>query len=96
MSAVVALTPKTVTIQGFQLLAPEDMLTALTYLTGQGYTGQLSASLEGGTVKWSLGLYSELRGTGQTAYIDDWIILSNGTTALVCAANQFSTFYTVT
>lgn len=95
MSTLVNLTANTVTIQGFQLLEPTDMLTALEYLTTQGYQGTLNAEIVGGT-KYSLNLYHPQMAINQVAYINDWIILQNGSIATVVAANKFDIFYTLT
>lgn len=95
MSTLVNLTPVAATIQGFQVTSPVDMLTALTYLTDHGYTGNINCQNANGAVTWSLGIYDTNQNTSQTAYVDDVIVIENGSTATVVPAAKFTSLYTV-
>ncbi len=98
MGTLVGLTQNTVTTQGFQLESQQDMLDALTYLSGrpQPYTGGINCHMVEGTVTWWLVLVNPNGVGSPAAYVGDWIILENGVNATVCKAVDFPTFYTVT
>lgn len=95
MSSLVNLTANATALQGFQLTSSSDMLTALSYLTGQGYTGVINCQLINGTITWSLGLYDTKQNTSQTGYINDVIVIKNNSTATVVPAAKFASLYTV-
>jgi hypothetical protein len=93
---LVTITANPVTLQKFQLVTNNDMFTALTYLVGltaSPYTGLVQVT-NNGTLIWSLNLYNTHQNTSQTAYINDYIILQNNTTATVCPAAQYASLYT--
>ena len=101
MSTLVALTRKAETVQGFQILAPSDMLTALQYiapgggLAGTGYTGRIEQQNQGtsGTVTWTLLITNPVTSTSSFASIGDWIILENNTLVTVARSSNFATLY---
>lgn len=94
MAMLVPITAKAVTIERYQLESQQDMLDALTYLSGQEqpYSGSINRGVIDGVMAWWLTLVNP-HGTGSTGYIDDSIILENGTAATICRAADYSTFY---
>jgi hypothetical protein len=97
--ALVTITANPVTLQKFQLLVYSDMMTALQYLatlTASPYTGLVQVTNPGGngTLVWSMNLYNTHQNTSQTAYINDYVILQNNTTATICPAAQYASLYT--
>lgn len=95
MSALVNLTPVAATIQGYQITSPADMLTALTYLTDHAYTGIINCRIVNEAAEWSLAIYDTNQNTSQTAYVNDVIVIENGSTATVVPADKFASLYTV-
>lgn len=96
MSQLIGVTPKAVTVQGYQLQSSQDMHDALAYLSGlaQPYTGSINRGDSGQGVTWWL-TFVNVHGTGFTAELNDWVILENGSVATVCRAVDFDTFYAV-
>lgn len=97
MATLHTITANPVTLQGYQLQAYTDMLSALNYLVtlaSSPYTGLVQVTTPNGTPVWSMNLYNTHQNTSQTAYINDYIILQNNTTATVCPAAQYSALYT--
>jgi hypothetical protein len=95
--ALVTITANAVTLQRYQLVAYTDMITALNYLVtlaASPYTGIVQVTNPAGTPIWSMNLYNTKQNTSQTAYIGDYIILQNNTTATVCPAAQYASLYT--
>jgi hypothetical protein len=95
--ALVTITANAVTLQGYQLTAYTDMLTALNYLvtlSNSPYTGLVQVTNPAGTPVWSLNLYNTKQNTSQTGYIGDHIILQNNAVATVCPAAQYASLYT--
>lgn len=97
MATLVPITAKAISIQGFQMQAPEDMLTALGYLSTleQPYTGSLNCQVIDAAMTWWLTLVNP-HGVSGTGYIDDWIVLENNVNAHVVRAVDFDTFYSLT
>jgi lipopolysaccharide export system protein LptA len=97
MSSLVALTANTVTVQGFQILAAADMMTALNYIGGLGgtYSGSIQMANNAGTLGWQLLINNVAANTSQFATINDWIILQNNALVTVCKSGNFSTLYTL-
>lgn len=93
--ALVSITRKTVTLQGFQLTSPADMVTALNYLAGGNYTGSINCQRPSGTVIWELWI-QQSNGTGgsQKAGINDWIVIENNSIAKTVSAADFANLYT--
>ena len=93
MGTLVTITRQTETIQGFQLVVPQDMMDALNYLTGTlGYTGGINCNLIGGAHTWQL----NFTGAGiapQSGLINDYIILENNQIATICHAANYSALY---
>lgn len=104
MSTIHTLTRNTETVQGFQIQAPADMFTALSYLTpgggitGTGYTGTVNQTNTGtsATVVWTLLINNPITNTSAFASLGDWIILENNALASVAKAANFSSLYTAT
>lgn len=102
MSTLETLTRNAETVQGFQIQAPADMFTALSYLapgggiTGAGYTGTINQQNTGtsGSVVWTLLLNNITTNTSAFASIGDWIILENNSLASVCKEANFASLYT--
>lgn len=96
--ALVTITANAVTLQRFLITSNNDMMTALAYLvpggglTSSPYSGQINYNAT--TSAWSLNLYNTHQNTSQTAYVNDYIILQNNTTATVCPAAQYASLYT--
>lgn len=96
MAGLVPLFNQTTTLQGFQITSQGDMLSALQYLasgggiTGVGYTGQINLQTAAGVNTWSLNLYDVANNHSQTAQVNDWIILTNNTVAVVCKSGNFT------
>jgi hypothetical protein len=99
MSTLVTLTPITATIQGFQIQAPADMLTALQYISPGGglnstaYGGTVNSQNLNGTVTWNLLVNNSQVNTSQSAKIGDWIILTNNSIVNVCPQASFASLY---
>ena len=93
MGTLVTIQRQTETIQGFQILVPQDMMDALNYLVGTlGYTGGINCNLIGGAHTWQL----NFTGGGvvqQVGGINDYIILENNAIATICPAANFSALY---
>lgn len=87
--ALINVTRKPETLQAFQLLTPTDMLTALTYLDGLGYTGSIRREAS----TWTLSFQSADRSIGQSAGIDDWIVVANGIHANAVSAADAPVLY---
>jgi hypothetical protein len=102
LASLETITRNAETVQGFQIQAPADMMTALTYLapgggiTGTGYTGTINQTSTGtsASVAWTLLINNTSTNTSAFASIGDWIILENNTLASVCKEANFSTLYT--
>lgn len=94
MGTLVGVTPKAVTVQGFQFESYQDMLDALSYLSTlqQPYTGSLNCQIVDSAMTWWLTLVNP-HGVGGTGYINDWVILENNTNAHIVRAVDFDTFY---
>lgn len=99
MSGVIPIFRQTESIQGFQLLEPVDMLTALSYLVPGGgfgannYGGTINAQNQGTSAMWQFVLTDVERGINSIAAIGDWIILENNVIASVCPAAIAPTLY---
>lgn len=94
MATLVNITAKAVTLQRYQLETQQDMIDALSYLSGlaQPYSGSINRQLLDGQFQWWLTLISP-HGVGYTGYIGDSIILENGTAATIVKAADYDTFY---
>lgn len=92
--AIVSLTPQAATVQGFQLSSSADMWTALTWLSGHGYTGNIAYGQRGGTDTWWLTFTNG--GTSYAATVGDWVVVENSSVASVCKASVFANLYAVT
>lgn len=92
MSQLIDLTQQVQTLQGYELATPDDMMAALKYLQGGGYTGSINLSESGA---WQMWLQRTASNTSQSALIGDWIVIENNAVARVVPAaqfpNQFST-----
>lgn len=93
--ALVSLTRQAQTLQGYQLLTPEDMVAALKYLLAGGYTGSINVTKNTSTV-WQMWLQHTATGTSQSALINDWIVVENNAIARVVPAANFAAQYTTT
>lgn len=91
LSELVNLTQQVQTLQGYQLAAPEDMMAALKYLLGGGYTGSINCSDNGA---WQMWLQRPTTNTSQSALIGDWIVIENNAVARVVPAALFAAQYT--
>jgi len=87
--ALVDLDRQTVTLKGFQLLGPADMLTALTALGNLNYRGNIK--LDGAV--WTLQVQDAQRHQTITAGINDWIILENNAIASAVTQVEFDNLY---
>jgi hypothetical protein len=94
MATLITVTAKAVTIQRYRLETQQDMLDALTFLSGleQPYGGSINRNVIDGVAAWWLTLTNP-HGTGYTGYIGDSIILENGTAATICRQQDYDTFY---
>ena len=94
MATLVPITAKAVTIQRYLLESQQDMLDALTYLSGleQPYTGSINRQMLDGVMTWWLTLANP-HGTGSSGYVGDSIILENATAAVIIKAADYDTFY---
>lgn len=90
MSQLINLTQQVQTLQGYELAAPDDMLAALKYLQGGGYTGSINLS-EGGD--WQMWLQRPSSNTSQSALLGDWIVVENNAVARVVPASLFASQY---
>lgn len=95
MSTLVNISRQPDSLQAYQLTTPEDMVAALAYLAGGGYTGHINCSSENGTPVWAMGLSSPNQNTSTSARIGDWIVVKNNVSASVVPADQFASLYTV-
>lgn len=95
MAQLVPVTRQQDSLQGFQIAAPEDMMTALAYLAAGGYTGHINCASSNGAPVWAMGLQSPGQTVSQSAEIGDWIVIKNNATATVVAATQFDSLYAV-
>lgn len=86
---LINVTRKAETLQAFQLVTQTDMLTALTYLKDLGYTG--SVRYESGT--WTFTFQSADRSIGQSAGINDWIVIANNIHASAVSAADAPVLY---
>lgn len=93
MSSLITISAKSVGLQGYQLTDSADMLAALTYMSGLGYTGVINCQIINGSVKWSMNFYNTAQNSSQVAQVGDWIVLENGSIASVCPAANFATLY---
>lgn len=94
MSSLIPITRQPDSLQGYQLTAPGDMIAALDYLAGAGYSGNISLSLNGATKNYQLWINSKDQSNSQSALIGDWIVIKNNATASVVPAAQFPSLYT--
>lgn len=92
MAGLVNVTRNAESLKGFQIISSDDMYTALKYMSARNYSGHINCAI-GGT--WTLGLNGPNQTVAQTAYINDWIVIKNDTTAEVVPAAQAGSLYTV-
>ena len=93
------LTPVQDTLQGWQLLTPDDMHSALEYLAAKGYTGSVNSLIDpgSGALTWQLILQSTTRKSSlAVAVINDWVIIENDAIASICPAEEFDARYQTT
>jgi hypothetical protein len=88
--ALVTITRKAETLQSYKLVTPNDMVTALAYLSPTGYTGHIALNDHG---VWQLAFQNAAMNINQTALIDDYIIVTNGLIATSCPNASYSTLY---
>lgn len=80
--ALINLTRKAETLQGFQINTRDDMWTALAWLSDKGYpNGNVNFDVTANGVVWQLNFNNNQM--GQVARFTDWIILQNNQRATV-------------
>ena len=94
--ALVNVTRKPVSLQGYQLTSQTDMVTALTYLSSRGYSGSVNCYKQAGAATWQIMLQSD-SGSGATPLgaLNDWIIIENDTVATIVPAAKAALIYQV-
>jgi len=95
MSALVNLSRPPATLLGFQLLVPEDFWTAFNWLTANGYTGNLNCYPEGAGLAWNVSFARPPSGNSQVAYLNDWLVLENGTEATAYRNVVFQSLFVI-
>lgn len=87
--ALFGVTRKPESLQAYQLTSPSDMLAALTYLADRNYTGTIDCR----ATVWTLTFQNPERNIGQSAQINDYIVIENGIIASVCPLDNFDTLF---
>ena len=96
MSALVNVTAKPVTLQGYQLTSDSDMHAALEYLSARGYSGSVSVSKASGTATWQMSLVADSgNSAAQFGNVTDWIIIQNDSVATIVTAAVAGQLYTL-
>ena len=91
MSTLVNVTRQAEALQGYQLLAADDMYAALKYIQPGGYSGNVAVDATG---TWSMVFQSNSQNSQSAiAHINDWIIIENSSIASVCPAAKFGNLY---
>lgn len=91
---LVTVTRKPVTLQGYQLTTPTDMLAALDYLKTRGYSGTISLYKNGATPTYTMQLVADAGNSApQLGAINDWIVIENDTIANVVSAAKATVLY---
>lgn len=93
--ALVTITRKPSTLQGYQLTSPADMTTALDYLKTRGYSGSVTQSKSGATTIWTMTLQSDTGSNGQSGLIGDWVVIENDQIASIVPAAKAAAMYQV-
>lgn len=86
---LINVTRKPETLQAFQLASSTDMLSALVYLKDLGYTGSVRYE----SSKWTFTFQSADRSIGQSAGINDWIVIANNVNATAVSAANAPVLY---
>ena len=93
--ALVNITRKPSTLQGYQLATPADMTTALDYLKTRGYSGSISQTKSAGNTVWTLTLQSDTGSNGQAGVIGDWVVIENDAVASIVSAAKAAQLYQI-
>jgi hypothetical protein len=94
MAALIPITAKATSLQGFQIVTRDDMWTALSWLSDNGYTGAITRYTSGtGTAAWSLS-FADATGTSQVAILGWWIVLENNAQARAYSDTMFHSLFT--
>lgn len=91
--ALVTITRKPSTLQGYQLVTPADMVTALSYLSTRGYSGGINCNKAGGNTVWQINLQADSGAVGQQGLINDWIVIENDAIATIVPAAKAAAMY---
>lgn len=91
--ALITITRKPSTLQGYQLVTPSDMVTALNYLSSRGYSGSVSMSKNGGAPFWTFSLQSDTGSNGQSGVINDWVVIENDAVATIYTAAKAAAMF---
>lgn len=95
--ALVNITRKPVSLQGYQLTSPTDMLAALSYLSSRGYSGGVNCFKQAGNTVWQMSLVGDVAGLGaQMGNVGDWIVIENDTVASIISATKAAQIYQLT
>lgn len=95
--ALINVTRKPVTTQGYQLTGPSDMLAALDYLKTRGYSGTINAyKSDGVNTVWQLTIHADSGAqVPQSGATGDWVIIENDTIASILPAAKAAVLYQV-
>ena len=92
MTAPINVVRKPEDLVAYQLTTSDTMYTALKYMAAKGYSGHLNFAANGTP---TMNLTGPQGNTSQSGYINDWIVVTNDTTAEIVPAAQASSLYQV-
>lgn len=96
--ALVNVTRKAVSTQGYQLTSQSDMFAALDYLKTRGYSGNVATYKNGsGAAAWQLTIQADSGTTlPQTGFINDWVVIENDSIATIYPPAKAAALYQTT
>lgn len=85
--ALINITRKPSTLQGYQLATPADMTAAVGYLAARGYSGTVNCFKQNDVPTWQISLVNDNgQGAQQLGMINDWIVIENDQIATIYPA----------